>query len=528
MKSNFKKWFSRSLSVVLAVLIAFQVAPSRTTALDVPVEQPPQTSITPPTLPEDDTPPPQIVSEETDLREANTKHFRNADGSFVAAVYPQAVHYKDRNGEWQEIDNTLIDNGDFYEPKASGAELSLPKTLGDGQEITLGGEGYSLGIGIDAASDEAIVLKENTQNIENQEATSIENLASGIYYPNAFENADLQYIIEPDKLKENVIVREKQDEYVYNFTLNLNGLTAAPQKDGTILLKDAASGTLKYTIDAPIAYDANGVSATDVLSISLAENVLTLTADAAWMNDESRGFPVVLDPTYMHETDAKYLKETTISSTYGQLPNVQFQLSAGKRDALKDEKMRSYIRFDLPDLPNCGVVTSAGIALDDVEYHGSGAIGAYEVTGTWSEAAMLWSKQPSHNPTVLDFEEIGYHQGGFSFDVTESVKRWYENGVQNNGIMLASLDESQNGYVTFASLSASFLIPLFLTNGEISENRRAGRFAKRGIDGGEEVWIGERGGNVGTHALLWRILIVPNLEIVIIKNQICILVLKII
>ncbi len=49
-----------------------------------------------------------VLEEESSLREETVKHFRMSDGSFVAVDYGYAVHYKDENGEYQDIDNSLV------------------------------------------------------------------------------------------------------------------------------------------------------------------------------------------------------------------------------------------------------------------------------------------------------------------------------------------------------------------------------------------------------------------------------------
>ena len=49
-----------------------------------------------------------VLEEEASLREETVKHFRMSDGSFVAVDYGYAVHYKDDNGEYQDIDNSLV------------------------------------------------------------------------------------------------------------------------------------------------------------------------------------------------------------------------------------------------------------------------------------------------------------------------------------------------------------------------------------------------------------------------------------
>ena len=52
------------------------------------------------------------ITEIVDRREENVKHFRMADGSVRAISYGCAVHRKDENGIWQDIDNRLYSAND--------------------------------------------------------------------------------------------------------------------------------------------------------------------------------------------------------------------------------------------------------------------------------------------------------------------------------------------------------------------------------------------------------------------------------
>lgn len=52
-----------------------------------------------------------IAEEDISQRSSNIKHFKKRDNTFVAAVYPDPVHYQE-NGEWREIDNRLVDAGE--------------------------------------------------------------------------------------------------------------------------------------------------------------------------------------------------------------------------------------------------------------------------------------------------------------------------------------------------------------------------------------------------------------------------------
>ena len=57
-----------------------------------------------------ETAPVRIVGEAESKREESVKHFRLSDGTYIAAVYPYPVHYKDGN-TWKDIDNSLVLSG---------------------------------------------------------------------------------------------------------------------------------------------------------------------------------------------------------------------------------------------------------------------------------------------------------------------------------------------------------------------------------------------------------------------------------
>lgn len=50
----------------------------------------------------------RIKDEVESLREESVKHFSLENGANVAVVYSEPVHFKDSDGKWKEIDNTLL------------------------------------------------------------------------------------------------------------------------------------------------------------------------------------------------------------------------------------------------------------------------------------------------------------------------------------------------------------------------------------------------------------------------------------
>lgn len=108
-----------------------------------------------------------------------------------------------------------------------------------------------------------------------------EKLSSTVLYRDVYPGVDLRYTAFSYNLKEQIIVREKQDSYRYDFLLELKGLTAKMQEDGSVVLRDS-EGNAVYGIPAPYMEDAKGASSTAVsYTIQEVENgiVLTVTAD---------------------------------------------------------------------------------------------------------------------------------------------------------------------------------------------------------------------------------------------------------
>ncbi len=84
---------------------------------------------------------PEILCEQTDLREESIKYFLREDGATVAAIYDEPVHYK-RYGKLVDIDNTLLEakneSGEkVYRNKANSLIAELPAELDSTSPVTV-------------------------------------------------------------------------------------------------------------------------------------------------------------------------------------------------------------------------------------------------------------------------------------------------------------------------------------------------------------------------------------------------------
>lgn len=257
-----------------------------------------------------------VLTEAVELREENVKHFLNPDGSYTALVYNNAVHRKDENGAWQDIDNTMsenvVKNKQAYITSDERAIFSKKINSDDNEIYTLSENGYTIKLFF--VDDE---LKNTTAKLSNHAEkytpSSTDNIDTQykklkeigtdttILYKNAIKGIDLEYVLSVNDVKENIIVNKLQDEYTYTFVYELVGLEAMLNGDGSITLSDNQSNEEKYVIPAPYMYDADGAVSYDVhYSLTMLDKgkyELTVSADKDWINSDERTLPVTIDPT---------------------------------------------------------------------------------------------------------------------------------------------------------------------------------------------------------------------------------------
>ena len=100
---------------------------------------------------------PEIVSELTEMRDEYEKHFLMSDGTVAAAVYAESVHYRS-DGEWKEIDNSLIDGGEtLHTSGESGFYASFRKDAYTGALVGISYEDVKLSWTVQVVGKNGIV-----------------------------------------------------------------------------------------------------------------------------------------------------------------------------------------------------------------------------------------------------------------------------------------------------------------------------------------------------------------------------------
>ena len=369
-----------------------------------------------------------------ELREESVKHFKLSDGSYVAAQYNYPVHYDDGSGKLLDIDNALSEgSGGVYANKNSRIKFAKKITgneslftLHDGNtKIT-----FSL-IGAKKGTKGAVTNgKDSKEDTELQKMLNLENLSSSIIYKDILDGVDLEYVAESLNIKENVIVKEKKEEYTYTFEIKLNGLTAALNASGDIEITENGTDEIKYVIPAPVIYDAEGVYAEcGIGNYGLTDGgngkyTLALNVSSEWMNAEERAFPVTVDPTV--KLSNSNVVDLTISSS-----NPDTALHSENYLLVADETIAYWRTTSLPTLPAAAYITSSSITLYTNVFCFNEYVCSYDVVSAWSKTNITWNTHTAATGTKgklaaapTDYEVLS-SQGAYTWDITPIVRKWY-------------------------------------------------------------------------------------------------------
>ena len=425
------------------------------------------------------------VEELISLREENIKHFRLSDGTYEAVVYNEPIHRKDENGVWQDIDNTIELKTDANISKYTTQDSRVSfadRFKADSDLFTLSENGYSIsmqllngGNELDNEIETTDFVAFDTPTVNNspsertetkfnslEEAKSINNTSS-IVYNNIKKNTNIEYILNGNNVKENIIITAPCESYEYIFQITLDGLYA--ELDGNVIfIKDIETNQTEYTIPAPYMYDANGNYSYDV-SYTLEQikdeiYLLVVTADAEWINSEERAFPVVVDPTVnsTYEAYDAYTNSTSPNTNYGS--DIRLWVTNYRT---------TYIRFPLPMLPDDATINTAFLYMPYYSSFSSGSIqtSVCRVLSSWDEYSITYNNAPTMGTRItsimLDASSSikDSSPGTAKYGIHSAVREWYNGTYENYGVAIKREESvsATNSSVVFKSFESNYAEP---------------------------------------------------------------------
>ena len=416
--------------------------------------------------------------EVTELREENVKHFRLPDGSFVAAQYDTAVHYKDALGAWADIDNTLSLRDGSYVAE-NGISVAFPKRTGQGVPLlTLSDGEHRFSFSLEES------VRRVSATVENPEPTRaagssyaalsrLTALSSSIRYTDIVAGVDLEYVLHGDRIYENIILKDASADASYTFRLSMEGLALTPM-EGELLLTDKESGESVFTVPASFMTEAATTRARGTDSVSTAVSyavaydgedvLLTISADKDWLGASGRAYPVTVDPPVFtggnEASEDTYVSSDAPSSVNGDSPVLivgRYETGNGGTG----ESRALWRATTFPTLPVGSAIVSARLALDEYAYFadpdatGTPTVTASLLTASFTENETNYANAPASG-IVLDYTTRPDETDGvriWQWDISKAYIDWTSGG-DNYGVCLSMYGNGKS-YVHFVSSEAS-------------------------------------------------------------------------
>ena len=378
-----------------------------------------------------------------------------SDGTVAAAVYAESVHYRS-DGEWKEIDNSLIDGGEtLHTSGESGFYASFRKDAYTGALVGISYEDVKLSWTVQVVGKNGIVtgLSKDTEAARvrasdpGAEAYAAKNVTSAVKYSKAFDtagNIDLRYTVSQHKVEEDVILNRFSDFSAIRFVYYCgDGLTGVLKDDNRIAFIDG-NGETKFNVAAPYMYDSKGETTNSFkIGIKNEGGICTVTVypDSAWLASPERAYPVVIDPsvttsqyasnyydTYVHESDAAgdHVNETSM--------RVGVYSSQINRALIK---IKSY-----PSVPTTATIVYASLRLRLVNGTSTGCNMTLKRCRTsWDESTVCYSNQPIAS-NIQSNVPCDFINQKVEFDITGYFNSYRNGNLSNYGFVVTYTNEA--------------------------------------------------------------------------------------
>ncbi len=469
-----------------------------------------------------------VSAEETSRRGEFEKHYLLSDGSFAAVSYAEAVHYKNDNGAWEEVDNRLSLNpttsrftsnnskfsASFAESPSSGT-LATISSFGTSFSWSLSVNKAGIGLITANATQKATVVEDAEatsraslsasaevspvgKKISDKEAFVSDKISGKLSYEKLFSDAPeiaLQYSVYHSKIEEDILITRQTDVKSFSMEVSAPGLTAVLNNSGAVDFVDA-NGIMQYRVGIPYMEDAAGevLGNKDILTeINQVGDTCTITytPDEAWLTASEREYPILLDPSITTKEYNSNIVDTYVAagdtSNHSSEQKMYYGVRSGKIH-------RAYIKIN--NLPNIDASMPIISAKMQLFFTGGTTTGKtaqiYSLDSSWSPSTITYANQPTISADNL-IATCPYSSSVMSmtFDLSSDINTLYTDffAAVNYGYVIKYADESNtnpdyNVFYTTEYTTASkrpvmtinygYALPSSLTNGEVYSFRNVG------------------------------------------------------
>ncbi|MDV6013814.1 LamG-like jellyroll fold domain-containing protein, partial [Haloechinothrix sp. LS1_15] len=398
---------------------------------------------------------PERSEEVLEERDESRAVFDNGDGTMTVRHYQGRKHFRDADGDWQPIDTDLERNGQGWSAAADSQDKRFARSARANTIVRVDlDDEHSVGFGLEDAQPSVGEVSGDT-----------------VTYPDVRPDADLEFQATPVGVKEVMVLHSEDAPTEWSFTLDLKGLTAQLNDDGAVELL-GGDGEVQGAIPPGFMEDSNvdersgdGVRSYDVdyeLTGEPGDQVLHVSADAEWLADEEREWPVYVDPTVVSkETNGSTFVMHPYHNDYSGEPELRVGTWNGG-----ENRAVSLIKFDdvTRDLDGMYIL-GARLNLHNIWSYScnSRRITVRPITESWSVSGNKSFPGPDWGSVLVQPSfAYGYSDScssrwvGFDLDDAgrDLVQGWVR-GEPNHGLRISASMSDSFGWKKFSSAASA-------------------------------------------------------------------------
>ena len=392
-------------------------------------------------------------------RTQTSKLYDLGGGHYQAVLYPEPVHIKNAQGEWEEIDHTLTRKEKVLMNESS--DLSVQFAPGGGIALSRGTHTLSwiLPDAQPVEAEEEIPTEKKLPLFPRHPEDRV--LESTVQYPELFPGVDMTAQILPGRFKDTLVFKNDQAVRPVEFHLYAPDLRLIQQENGDVLAMDEEQ--IIFRLPAPFAMDEQGNPVRGSAHVALKELDRGYWAWIVELDKEfaaNAAFPVCLDPVVETEqtTDAVSMAYVTSKNPSTNYPATGYSSNIAHNNYNWGE-CYTFLRFDsLPVIDSSYYVTAATLTMKSTADNGGKHVYLREVLDDWSSTTITYTKATNGEVNVsdkyLEYANAGSTGTAVNFNIANQVRQWYAG--TNHGLRLEMIDE---GLVQLGAMGATYYKP---------------------------------------------------------------------
>ncbi|MBI9010208.1 MAG: RHS repeat-associated core domain-containing protein [Tenericutes bacterium] len=394
----------------------------------------------------------EIDSEVISKRTSDSKTFRKVDGTYVMAIYNSVIHYE-QDGELKDIDNSLIydESTNEYANTANSFSIKFPKEIDENKKFKLNYNDYQISWTVTGIDKSDINYYDNTKASNNLK--DLTNISQQLVYDNVQNNVNLEYILNGNEIKENILLEKYIEDFTMSFTYTLKNLILVEDANGNFVFMNEENEII-FLLNNMVMFDSEGAESSDiglvVNQIKKDEYQIEINPNDEFLKNAN--YPVTIDPTVTYYGDDNLIRDKYV---FGSSSNDLSYIKVGYSNTYA---YRSYLEFDISQIPNDVKINYAHLYLKT--YTGRNycindcTIVAKEVLATVDYDDINAEGLNITSSREIDFANVLYSDGDtgtYMFDITYNMQRWTNSSTPYRTIELRSQNEGEYGYIWFNS-----------------------------------------------------------------------------